>query len=280
MKQAPVNRIIPFSNVDGPGNRTAIFFQGCPFNCMFCHNPETISECISCGLCVEKCPEHALSVDEKGSVVWDPGACVQCDTCIHVCPHDASPRVRSMTVEDVLQEIRRTAPYINGITVSGGECTLQNEFLIDLFTEVRKMGKTCLLDSNGSFDFEKDPRILAVSDGVMLDVKAVEKAWSDRLISYPNEIVLRNLDYLKRVGRLEEVRTVIFPARDAENEQTVRYVAEKIGDECPYKIIRYRPFGVREQFRKILGEEETEEEYAEKYAALARSLGAGKAYVV
>ena len=74
--------------------------------------------------------------------------------------------------------------------------------------------------------------------------------------------------------------TVIFPARDAENEQTVRYVAEKIGDECPYKIIRYRPFGVREQFRKILGEEETEEEYAEKYAALARSLGAGKAYVV
>ena len=33
---APVNRIIPFSNVDGPGNRTAVFFQGCPFNCLFC----------------------------------------------------------------------------------------------------------------------------------------------------------------------------------------------------------------------------------------------------
>jgi pyruvate formate lyase activating enzyme len=49
MKRAPVNKIIPFSNVDGPGNRTSIFFQGCPFNCLFCHNPETIHLCVSCG---------------------------------------------------------------------------------------------------------------------------------------------------------------------------------------------------------------------------------------
>ncbi|MCJ7688800.1 MAG: glycine radical enzyme activase, partial [Clostridiaceae bacterium] len=27
-----VNRIIPFSSVDGPGNRTAIFLEGCNFN--------------------------------------------------------------------------------------------------------------------------------------------------------------------------------------------------------------------------------------------------------
>ena len=45
--KAPVNKIIPFSNVDGPGNRTSIFFQGCPFNCRFCHNPETIHLCRS-----------------------------------------------------------------------------------------------------------------------------------------------------------------------------------------------------------------------------------------
>jgi len=38
-----VNRIIPFSSVDGPGNRTAIFLQGCNFNCSYCHNPETIN---------------------------------------------------------------------------------------------------------------------------------------------------------------------------------------------------------------------------------------------
>ena len=280
MLTAPVNKIIPFSNVDGPGNRTSIFFQGCPFNCLFCHNPETIHLCRSCGACVASCPTHALSRDDTGAVHWDSSRCVQCDTCIKTCPHDASPRVRWMTVEDVMREIRRSAPYIDGVTTSGGECTLQNEFLIELFTEVKTLGKTCLIDSNGSFDFAADPRVLAVSEGVMLDVKAVEPAWSDELIRYPRETVLKNLDYLLEAGKLYEVRTLIFPGRDRENEQTVRYVAEHIGDRCYYKIIRYRPYGVREKYQKLLGEYETDADYAERYAQLARDLGAARAYVV
>ena len=280
MRKAPVNKIIPFSNVDGPGNRTSIFFQGCTFNCLFCHNPETIRLCEGCGVCVEKCPAGALAWDGAGKVSWTPEKCVQCDTCIRVCPHSASPKVRWMTVEEVLAQVRRGAPYIGGITTSGGECTLYNEFLVELFTEVRKMGKTCLIDSNGSFDFEADPRVLKVCDGVMLDVKAVEPGWNDCLISYPRDKVLKNLDYLLRVNKLFEVRTIIFPGRDRENDETVRYVSRRIGNKCPYKIIRYRPFGVREQYQKILGEFETEEAYAERFAALARTEGAEKAYVV
>lgn len=38
----PVHRIIPFSNVEGMGNRTSIFVQGCNVNCLYCHNSETI----------------------------------------------------------------------------------------------------------------------------------------------------------------------------------------------------------------------------------------------
>lgn len=36
-----VHRLIPFSNVDGKGNRTSVFLQGCKLNCLYCHNPET-----------------------------------------------------------------------------------------------------------------------------------------------------------------------------------------------------------------------------------------------
>ena len=280
MKKAPVNKIIPFSNVDGPGNRTSIFFQGCTFNCLFCHNPETIHLCSHCGACVSKCPAGALRIDEQGQVEWDRARCVQCDACIKTCPHDASPKVLWMTVMEVMDQIRRALPYIDGVTASGGECTLRNEFLIELFTEVRKLGKTCLIDSNGSFDFAADPRILSVCDGVMLDVKAVEPGWSDFLLSHSRDRVLKNLEDLMRFQKLFEVRTVIFPGRDRENEETVRYAARRIGGLCPYKIIRYRPFGVRERYQKVLGELETDMDYAERFAALARAEGAEKAYVV
>ena len=111
-------------------------------------------------------------------------------------------------------------------------------------------------------------------------MKAVSPAWSRELVSSDPDTVLNNLRFLLSVGKLQEVRTLIFPGKERENEETVRCVAQEIGNACQYKIIRYRPYGVRERYRKILGEETTDADYAERYAALARSLGAIKAYVV
>ena len=276
---APVNKIIPFSNVDGPSNRMAIFFQGCPFNCRFCHNPETIHMCNDCGDCVKTCPVGALSLKE-GKVTWNKDLCVNCDTCIKTCRHDASPKVTRMTADELMEKILEVSPYIQGITLSGGECTLQKEFIKELFPKVKALGLTTLLDSNGSLDFESNEDILEYCDGVMLDVKAYNKEFSDWLIRYPNDVVLKNLDHLLATGKLEEVRTLIFPDRDKENEATVRYVAETIKDRCRYKIIRYRQFGVREEYRKELGDFTTGEDYAMRYVELARSLGASKAILV
>ncbi len=279
MKTAPVNRIIPFSNVDGPSNRTAIFFQGCPFNCRFCHNPETINMCINCGDCVRTCPVKALSLID-GKVVWDKSICVGCDTCIKTCTHNSSPKITEMSVDDLLKEIKKSAPYITGITLSGGECTLRKDFIIELFPKVKELGLTTLLDSNGYLDFEENKEILEYCDGVMLDVKAYNKEFSDWLIRYPQETILKNLHYLLKVGKLEEVRTIIFPGRDKENEETVSYVAKVIGDNCRYKIIRYRQFGVRDEQKEVLGDYTTDEDYALKYVELAKELGATEAYLI
>lgn len=235
--------------------------------------------CSGCGKCVSTCPVSALTLKE-GKVIWNKEICVGCDTCIRTCENNASPKITWMSVEEVLNEIERVSPYIAGITLSGGECTIRRDFIVELFPKVKEMGLTTLLDSNGSFDFEKDPKILEYCDGVMLDVKAYDKDFSDWLIRYPNEIVIKNLHYLLKIGKLEEVRTIIFPDRDKENTETVSYVARTIGDACRYKIIRYRQFGVREEYQKELGEDTTEEAYAKSYVDLARSLGAVKAVMI
>ena len=235
--------------------------------------------CNDCGDCVKTCPVGALSLKE-GKVTWNKDLCVNCDTCIKTCRHDASPKVTRMTTDELMEKILEVSPYIQGITLSGGECTLQKEFIKELFPKVKALGLTTLLDSNGSLDFESNEDILEYCDGVMLDVKAYNKEFSDWLIRYPNDVVLKNLDHLLATGKLEEVRTLIFPDRDKENEATVRYVAETIKDRCRYKIIRYRQFGVREEYRKELGDFTTGEDYAMRYVELARSLGASKAILV
>ena len=170
--EALVNKIIPFSSVDGPGNRTAIFLQGCNFSCLYCHNPETIQLCRACGICVDKCPTGALCL-ENGQVRYDSALCVYCDTCFKSCPHSASPRVRSMTPRQVMEEVSRNQPFIRGITVSGGECTRQRDFLVEFLTLAGQAGLDTLLDSNGSYDFSADPELMSVTGGVMLDVKEV-----------------------------------------------------------------------------------------------------------
>ena len=98
MEKALINRIINFSNVDGPGNRMAIFVQYCPFHCLYCHNPETINLCRNCFSCVKTCPVNALSiVDNK--VLWDDKKCINCDTCIKTCKFLSSPKVKNYTSE-------------------------------------------------------------------------------------------------------------------------------------------------------------------------------------
>ena len=279
MKKAPVNKIIPFSSVDGPSNRMAIFFQGCQFNCRFCHNPETINICNNCGDCIKTCPVNALYMEDN-KVVWDKDRCVNCDTCIKTCNNNSSPKITYMSVDELLEEIERVRPYIEGITLSGGECTIHKDFIIELFPKVKEMGLTTLLDSNGSLDFEKNKQILEYCDGVMLDVKAVNKDFSDWLIRYPNDTTLKNLDYLLDINKLYEVRTIIFPDRDKDNEDTITYVSNRIKDKCLYKIIRYRQFGVRDSEIELLGDYTTDEEYAKRYVDLAISLGASKAFMV
>ena len=268
-----VNKLIPMSVVDGPGNRFAIFLQGCNFNCKYCHNPETIHRCIHCGDCVAGCPADALSMTE-GKVVWDPVKCVDCDKCIATCTHGASPKVRAMSAADLMAEIEKAVPFIEGISVSGGEATLQAKELIPLFEMAKEKGLTALIDSNGGVDFSKGDlkSLLDISDGVMLDVKAWEKEDHLRITGRDNEPVKKNLAYLAEAGKIEELRFVLLDTLD--NEHSLREAAKVLGEKIHstrVKLISYRHFGVRKEYIDELRAPSREEK--DRLIALAKELG-------
>lgn len=277
--KAPINHIISFSNVDGPGNRCSIFFQGCPFSCLYCHNPETIHSCINCGKCVSTCPVSALSL-ENGIVHYEKKKCIDCDTCIRTCEHLASPKIEWLSVSELTQRIAKIKPFIRGITVSGGECMMHADFLLELFTEVKKMGLTCLIDSNGAYDFENYQPLLDVSDGVMLDVKAFNPKFHQAICGLDNTIVLKNLNYLLVKQKLEEVRTVILPECENENRATVDFVSKVIGNQCRYKLLKYRHYGVRPAGIERFGQCIVSEEILLNYQGLCIENGCFQSVII
>ncbi len=241
-----VAKILNTSAVDGPGNRAVVFLQGCSFNCAYCHNPET-----------------------RPAITAKPG----------LRPDGKEAWPRWMASGEVLASIGRYRAFLRGITVTGGECGEQPEFLQGLLWEAREFGLPGLVDTNGSLDYEAWPDIVQAAEGFMLDLKAWDKEEHRALTGSDNASVLANLEFLAGAGALYELRTVIAPGLfDA--EQTVRMAAmalSRAGSKARYKLIRFRPQGVRAAWRSLPTPDDA---LMERLAALAADCGAAEVVVV
>jgi pyruvate formate lyase activating enzyme len=180
-----------------------------------------------------------------------------------------------MSSDEVINKLKEVSAFVRGITVSGGECMMHPEFLEELFGKVKALNMTSLIDSNGFARFEDFPGLMDVCDGVMLDVKATDPKFHQQLAKYENSAVLSNLSYLLSVNKLTEVRIVCLPRFDDQNRKTIEDVVSIVKDRARIKLIRYRPYGVRQEGLDILGSSSLDEEQFLKYKRYAQSLGAG-----
>lgn len=274
---APVNKIIPFSSVDGFGNRTAVFLQGCNQNCLYCHNPETIHMCRNCGACVSACPAGALTM-ENGMVSYDYSKCCQCDTCLKTCQFDASPKIRNMTAGQLYAEIKSFFPFVNGITTSGGECSLYLDFLKEFYTLVRAGGKTAFMDTNGQIPLWEREDVLEVTDKTMIDLKAGSEEDHLLLTGRGLSVVAENIRRMAAMDKLYEIRTVVVPDV-VDNLKTVELGSSLIADypNVRYKLIKFRHYGVRENFASA---REPDDDYMQTLRETALRAGVKDVLVV
>lgn len=240
-----VNQMIPFSNVDGTGNRCAIFLQGCNVQCIYCHNPETIRFCNHCGDCIKVCGAGALTRID-GKVHYDSYKCVACQSCIKSCPSFSSPKTKAYTVDEIVQIVKSYQPFIRGITVSGGEPTLQHKLLVDLFEKVKALGLTCYVDTNGYFNLEELQKLIDITDKFLVDVKTVGD--STKLCQVPSLSSMENLECLLELDKVEEVRTVLIHSY-MDCRETVLKVSKVLKNypKVFYKLIKVHKIGIMDQ---------------------------------
>ena len=151
---------------------------------------------------------------------------------------------------------------------------LEPEYIQELFQLAKQDRLTTLIDSNGTIAFEKYPDLLAVTDGVMLDIKAFSNQDHEKITDATNQVVLENAKYLGSAGKLYEVRAVIVP--DLYNgTESVTQMGEflltflKI-KEFRIKLIAFRPMGVRKEYQHF---KVPDREYLESLAEVLKKQG-------
>ncbi len=204
--------VIPFSWVDGPGNRFVLFMQGCNFNCIACHNPQTIPL--------------------------------------------QSPKAKSLSLDEVITHIKNSIPYISGVTVSGGEATIQFEFIEELFKTIKSTPElahlTTFIDSNGNAPRPIWELLAPVTDGVMVDLKVLDPVKHQALTGHTHESVLNSIKFLAARGLLYEVRLLLIPGindSDIELRDTANYLLS-IDPLMRLKINAFKAHGVRVSARQ------------------------------
>jgi pyruvate-formate lyase-activating enzyme len=199
----------------------------------------------------------ALYFDGHHHVVADEQECTSCNMCIEVCPSDSTPLSEMLRLDSLTKRIADVAHFIAGITVSGGEPTLQSDFVAGLFCALKcneeLSGLTTFVDSNGHTTRQTWERLLPVMDGAMITLRALDLETHIAITGESNARVLTSIRYLAEWDRLWEVRLLMIPGMNDDPAVVARTAAwlHDIDPSMRINLVGFRSTGVRSQYASI-----------------------------
>ena len=160
-------------------------------------------------------------------VLFLQGCILQCKFC-HNRDTWSKTTNKLMSVDEIINDYKKYRPFYKkgGITVSGGEATLQLPFLIQLFKECQKEGiHTCLDTSAGAFNLKALPKydeLLMYTDLLLLDIKHIDNEKHLWLTGVPNLNILEFAKYLSYKNKPTIIRYVLLPEINSSDEYLLR----------------------------------------------------------
>lgn len=165
-----------------------------------------------------------------------------------------------MTAGELISEVEKVREFLKngGITVSGGEPMLQQEFVTELFTQAKARGFHTALDTSGILFDPKAPEkvapLLDVTDLVLLDIKHIDPVEHKKLTGHDNHRILAFAKYLRDRKIPVWIRHVVVPGITDDPEelrQLGHFLAEltnmKALDVLPYHTmgkVKYERLGM------------------------------------
>lgn len=175
-----------------------------------------------------------------------------------------------MTVEQILDIFEKNRSFYakGGITVTGGEPLLQIDFVIELFTEAKKLGIHTCLDTCGvtfqpdvSGVISKFDRLTEITDLVLMDLKHIDIHEHKKLTGHSNHNILAFTKYLDKKRVPVWIRHVVIPGITSEQSslyQLGRFIGSlsnvKALDILPYHDmgkVKYKDLGLEYPLRDV-----------------------------
>jgi len=235
---------------NGTGNRLVFYFQGCDMHCPWCSNPECLAPE---GTLLVHHPKLPKEICPKGHVHKGKLDRIECGSCTtrECLSYTGNVRITfsctSVPVEDLIREADENRALFfdgGGVTVTGGEPTMQFDGLKELLTGLKAIGIHTAVETNGN-----NPRLaelFPVIDQLILDCKHVDSEIHKEITGVPNEIIRDNIRAALKDHPNVLIRTPLISSFNAEAEILERFVAffQECGTEnAKFELLKYHEYG-------------------------------------